>query len=165
LHASAGVQLPPSVVLVLVLVAVLAAIGRSVERRAAARRLEARRKRQREYRRYLRTEGWKQRRQVALDRAAGCCEDCGARVKLEVHHRTYKRKGAERPEDLIAVCGSCHNERHGRQRTIVDWIALALLRRWRLYRSRGMNIRSGRTTHAQADDVLDAWLDEDATGL
>jgi 5-methylcytosine-specific restriction endonuclease McrA len=108
------------------------------EDRASCRseELEARRERQREYRRYLKTEGWKQRRQVALDRAAGFCEDCGARTKLEVHHRTYERRGAERPEDLVAVCGSCHEERHRGKRTTFDWIALSLLRWWRLWRYR-----------------------------
>ena len=137
--------MPTSVLLILVLLGVLAVIGRGVERRAAARRLEARRERQRQYRRYLRTEGWKQRRRVALDRAAGFCEDCGARTKLEVHHRTYKRKGTERPEDLVAVCHSCHDERHHGKRTTVDWLALALLRRWRVwrYRRRGVDIRPG----------------------
>lgn len=136
LAGDTAIHLPASVILLLAGVAVLGAISRAVERRARQRRIEARRARQREYRRYLKTEGWKQRRQVALDRAGGFCEDCGIRSNLEVHHRTYKRKGAERPGDLVAICPSCHEERHRGKRTTLDWIALGLLRRWRLWRYR-----------------------------
>ena len=113
---------------------VLATFARALDERAKARRREQRKQRQREYRQYLRTEGWKQRRQPALDRARGFCEDCGRRTNLEVHHRTYKRLGAERAEDLVAVCESCHDARHRGRRTTPDWIALALLRRWRIWR-------------------------------
>jgi len=55
---------------------------------------------------------------------------------LDVHHRTYKRKGAELPDDLVAVCRECHDERHRGKRTVIDWICLALLRRWRIWRYR-----------------------------
>jgi 5-methylcytosine-specific restriction endonuclease McrA len=134
MRADTAVHLPPILILLIAGVAILAAISRAVERRARARRAEARRERQREYRRYLRTDGWKERRQVALDRAGGFCEDCGTRDSLEVHHRTYVRKGAERPEDLVAVCGDCHDERHRGKRTLIDWMALAFLRRWRIWR-------------------------------
>ena len=131
-----SLELPPKLILLLVGVAVLAAIGKAVEARSRARRREARKQRQREYGQYLRSPGWKQRRQVALDRAGGFCEDCGARTSLDVHHRTYKRKGNERPEDLVAVCRRCHGERHRGKRNLLDVMALALLRRWRLWRYR-----------------------------
>jgi 5-methylcytosine-specific restriction endonuclease McrA len=129
-------ELPPELILLLVGIAVLAAIGKTLEARARERRREARKQRQREYQQYLRSDGWKQRRQVALDRAAGFCEDCGARESFEVHHLTYKRKGNERPEDLVAVCRQCHKERHGGKRTLMDVMVLALLRRWRVWRYR-----------------------------
>lgn len=32
------------------------------------------------------------------------------RQTLEVHHKTYERVGAERDEDLVALCWSCHDE-------------------------------------------------------
>jgi 5-methylcytosine-specific restriction endonuclease McrA len=130
------VELPPELILLLVGVALLAVVGRMLEARARTRRREARERRQREYRQYLRSEGWMLRRQVALDRARGFCEDCGARGSLDVHHRTYKRKGNERPEDLVAVCRRCHKERHAGKRTFLDVVALALLRRWRIWRYR-----------------------------
>ncbi len=131
-----SLELPPKLILLLVGVGLLAAVGRAVDARARARRREARKQRQREYRAYLRSEGWKQRRQAALDRARGFCEDCGARGSFDVHHRTYKRKGNELPKDLVAVCRECHQERHRGKRTLLDLIALALLRRWRIWRYR-----------------------------
>jgi HNH endonuclease len=134
-----SLDIPPKLILLLVAVALFAAIGKALEARAGARRREARKQRQREYRQYLRSEGWKLRRQVALDRAGGFCEDCGARESFEVHHRTYKRKGNERPEDLVAVCRRCHKERHRGKRTLLDLIVLALVRRWRIWRYRGAN--------------------------
>jgi len=136
MSTNTAIHLPTSVILLLVGVAVLVAVSRAVEQRSRQRRIEARRERQREYRRYLKTDGWKQRRQVALDRAGGFCEDCGLRSNLEVHHRTYKRKGAEQPGDLVAICPACHKERHRGKGTTLGWIALALLRRWRIWRYR-----------------------------
>jgi hypothetical protein len=81
-------------------------------------------------------EGWRLRRQAAIDRSGGFCEDCGSREKLDVHHRTYKRKGAEGASDLVALCRRCHGERHRGKRIVPDVIALALLRRWRIWRYR-----------------------------
>ena len=129
-------NLSPTLMLLLVGVALLAVVGKLFDARARTRRVEVRKQRQREYRQYLRSDGWKSRRQVALDRAGGFCEDCGVRSNFEVHHKTYKRKGNERPEDLVAVCRDCHKERHGGNRTLLDVIALALLRRWRVWRYR-----------------------------
>jgi hypothetical protein len=56
---------------------------------------------------YLRSPEWATRRAEALARAGGRCERCGAPAR-EVHHRTYERVGAERPEDLQALCAPCH---------------------------------------------------------
>lgn len=123
---STSLAIPPKLILLLVGVAVFAAIGKTLEARARRRRREARKQRQREYQQYLRSDGWKLRRQPALDRAGGFCEDCGTRSSLEVHHLTYKRKGNELPKDLVAVCDRCHGARHRGKRNVFDWIGLAL---------------------------------------
>ena len=73
---------------------------------------------------------------MARDWSRGFCEDCGARIGLDVHHRSYERKGNERPEDLVAVCRQCHQERLRGKRRFVDVVALALLRGWRIWRYR-----------------------------
>jgi len=41
------------------------------------------------------------------------CRLCGdGDVELHVHHATYKHYAAERLEDLITLCSSCHNQFH-----------------------------------------------------
>lgn len=57
---------------------------------------------------YLRTPEWNQKRKEALRRAGYRCELCGVRESLDVHHKTYVRRGDEWPEDLVALCGRCH---------------------------------------------------------
>lgn len=36
--------------------------------------------------------------------------------QLEVHHRTYERRGHERDSDLIALCWGCHEDTWDRDR-------------------------------------------------
>jgi 5-methylcytosine-specific restriction endonuclease McrA len=64
------------------------------------------------YELYLQTPEWKQRRQDALDRARKACQLCNCTTTLEVHHRTYKRRGFESDHDLIVLCRSCHEKHH-----------------------------------------------------
>jgi hypothetical protein len=59
------------------------------------------------YMAYLKSPEWATKRMAALARAGGNCERCAAPAR-EVHHRTYERVGAERPEDLQALCAPCH---------------------------------------------------------
>jgi hypothetical protein len=65
------------------------------------------------YDEYLKTEEWQMQRQAALRRANYQCFMCRNKTKLEVHHRTYERLGAELPEDLIVLCEPCHRRHHG----------------------------------------------------
>jgi len=41
-------------------------------------------------------------------------KDCGSRVRLQVHHKTYVRFGNERMGDLVTLCESCHAKEHER---------------------------------------------------
>lgn len=50
-------------------------------------------------------------RKAALQRAGNKCQKCGSGGALDVHHLVYRRY-RERPEDLIAVCRTCHEELH-----------------------------------------------------
>lgn len=64
-----------------------------------------------QYRAYLASPAWRKRRAAALARAGGICESCGISQytrRLEAHHLTYERIGAELPEDLTVLCGPCH---------------------------------------------------------
>lgn len=64
------------------------------------------------YNEYLKTEHWKKIRKRALKKAKYACRLCNSKENLNVHHRTYKRKGAEIPSDIIVLCESCHGKFH-----------------------------------------------------
>ena len=134
-----AIHVSPKLVILIVGVLLVGAIGRYVEARQRERRRAARKERQREYRRYLKSAGWRRRRSTAVARSDGFCEDCGSRSDLDVHHRTYARKGAELPNDLVALCRRCHTARHKGKRTGLDWALLTVLRWWRIRRYRGMS--------------------------
>ena len=69
------------------------------------------------YAEYLQTDHWLVTRRAALERAGLRCQACNAGdVVLDVHHRTYERRGAERPGDLIVLCGECHEAFHAVRR-------------------------------------------------
>jgi restriction endonuclease Mrr len=66
------------------------------------------------YHRYLRTPEWRRTRAAALLRAGNACSlDVDHTENLEVHHRSYKRLGAELPTDLLVLCRPCHQLHHG----------------------------------------------------
>jgi biotin operon repressor len=69
--------------------------------------------RQREYREvYLRSAHWAETREAALERAEHRCQVCNGGDRLDVHHRTYERLGAEEPADLTVLCRRCHELFH-----------------------------------------------------
>jgi hypothetical protein len=113
---------------VIVLLIVLRVADDHLRTKERQRRVAARRERQRRYWEYLRTPGWKSRRQVALQRASGRCRDCDrTTTQLEVHHLTYRRVGREHPKDLRALCPNCHEARHRGRRLspldrLIDWV-------------------------------------------
>jgi hypothetical protein len=47
------------------------------------------------YEEYLQTPEWQERRQIMLERAGNCCQVCNGSSDLQVHHRTYERRGNE----------------------------------------------------------------------
>lgn len=67
-----------------------------------------------EYLRYIRSPLWRTRSRE-YRRAHPICEVrwCSNRA-TQVHHLTYARLGRELPEDLMAVCTTCHKKIHGR---------------------------------------------------
>lgn len=60
------------------------------------------------YREYLHSSAWQIRRACKLEQAKHCCQICGDRERLSVHHLTYERLGCELSEDLLVVCNGCH---------------------------------------------------------
>lgn len=66
-----------------------------------------------EYRAYLLTRVWRERRDKAIKAAGGRCQLCNSEKYLNVHHRTYARLGKELPNDLTVLCRACHEHFHG----------------------------------------------------
>lgn len=68
------------------------------------------------YREYLLTPEWAARRLGKIMDADGRCQVCNSAKDLEVHHRTYARRGAERWNDLVVLCAECHGlfSEHGK---------------------------------------------------
>lgn len=64
------------------------------------------------YQAYIQSPEWERVRKRILKRARGKCEKCQKRPPIQVHHLTYDRLGNERDEDLLAVCGPCHQSCH-----------------------------------------------------
>lgn len=75
-------------------------------------RVNADRWRDAPYQEYLASEQWAKRRGQALARAGNRCQVCNATDGLQVHHRTYERRGDEDPEDLTVLCAECHKLFH-----------------------------------------------------
>lgn len=61
---------------------------------------------------YLLTEHWQRVRLRALTSAGYQCQGCGFGTLLDVHHKTYERRGEELPSDVEVLCRSCHWEEH-----------------------------------------------------
>jgi hypothetical protein len=65
------------------------------------------------YQEYLKTPHWLSTREKARIRAHNRCQICNSDERqLQVHHRTYERRGEELPEDLIVLCDECHKIFH-----------------------------------------------------
>jgi hypothetical protein len=65
------------------------------------------------YREYLQTPEWKERRLKHLKSVGHRCQVCNSPIQpLDVHHRTYERRGLEYYKDLIVLCRDCHSTFH-----------------------------------------------------
>jgi len=64
------------------------------------------------YRKYLESEAWIKLRCDIITIRGDRCERCGRRG-IHVHHLSYKNIGHEEPEDVILLCGTCHQKEHG----------------------------------------------------
>lgn len=70
-----------------------------------------------DYKDFLQTPYWDGIRNYKLKRAKYCCELCGGKGVLNVHHKTYEHHGLEHlrsvaNKDLIVLCKDCHEKFH-----------------------------------------------------
>lgn len=66
------------------------------------------------YEEYLLTPEWQEKRKQVLDHAKHRCQICNSSESLNVHHRTYERRGNEDLADLTVLCKNCHSQFHDR---------------------------------------------------
>lgn len=64
------------------------------------------------YREYLNTPEWQDRRKRHLKSVGYKCQVCNSGGIIDIHHRTYDRRGNEGYRDLIALCRDCHSLFH-----------------------------------------------------
>ena len=65
-----------------------------------------------QYGAYLKSDSWKKRRKLVLERANNICEGCGLEPATDVHHLTYDHIGNEFLFELVAICRACHERIH-----------------------------------------------------
>lgn len=65
------------------------------------------------YPKYIKSNAWKRKRELALEFHGRYCRICNSTSSLTVHHLTYDRLGKEDIKtDLTVLCWSCHKEHH-----------------------------------------------------
>lgn len=64
------------------------------------------------YQRYIHSKKWERRREAYFDAFERACHICGATTKVQLHHKTYERMGAELDSDLVPLCSMHHRELH-----------------------------------------------------
>ena len=64
------------------------------------------------YYRYIASDFWKAKANIARRQADYRCQLCNNDKHLHVHHRTYERLGKELSSDLITLCSNCHEKFH-----------------------------------------------------
>lgn len=69
-----------------------------------------------EYRKYLLSKEWLDKRNELLKIRGNLCEICGKGGIIHVHHLTYDRIFKELPEDLQVLCENCHRKIHKKEK-------------------------------------------------
>lgn len=67
-----------------------------------------------DYDAYIASDAWRCRRDLYILAHDYACFRCHATRRLELHHLTYERLGAELDGDLCWLCASCHVQQHWR---------------------------------------------------
>lgn len=61
---------------------------------------------------YMNSEEWDNLKELRLVMASYCCEACGNKYSLHLHHITYRRLTREDLDDVRILCASCHSRLH-----------------------------------------------------
>ena len=71
-----------------------------------------------DYKKYIKSQEWKEKRQAKLETCDFKCECEGGCVReaTQIHHLHYDTLGNERIEDLQALCAKCHMSKSSKVR-------------------------------------------------
>ncbi|MGL5752631.1 MAG: HNH endonuclease [Paraclostridium sp.] len=74
------------------------------------------------YREYLKSNEWKEIKNLVLKRDGNKCIKCGSSNNLQIHHTTYVNifNESENLDDLITLCSKCHMEEHNIEINSID---------------------------------------------
>ena len=64
-----------------------------------------------DYRAYLASGYWREKRKEFLEEVNYECEECGETEGLQVHHLNYDCIGEEEKEDVLVLCKECHKDK------------------------------------------------------
>lgn len=67
------------------------------------------------YEDYLKSQEWKKRSKLVMQRDGGTCQACLERRADHVHHHTYDHIFSEFLFELVAVCSECHSGLHSKK--------------------------------------------------
>jgi hypothetical protein len=65
-----------------------------------------------DYKSYLLSDEWREKRRLIINRCGSVCEGCGLREAEEVHHITYDHIYNEFLFQLLGLCSLCHRKWH-----------------------------------------------------
>lgn len=83
-----------------------------------------------EYKQYLLSPEWRQKRLKILQRDK-CCRACKSESWLQVHHLHYWNIYKEKDEDLLVLCYKCHDELHKMQKSFFNnWSTIKQITEW-----------------------------------
>lgn len=69
-----------------------------------------------EYKRYIKSPQWAQRRAILISKRGGRCEVCGTAQQIKLHHAHYATLTKERTQDVRVLCQKHHLELHALHR-------------------------------------------------
>lgn len=65
-----------------------------------------------EYKLYLQSIEWKQKKELLFSIKGKVCERCKSIKEIQVHHKTYANVFNEKLNDLEVICKKCHYKEH-----------------------------------------------------
>lgn len=61
-----------------------------------------------EYKQYLKSSEWKEKRKQFIEGVGSECERCGSKKNLQIHHKNYDNVFDETEDDVEVLCKNCH---------------------------------------------------------